>query len=65
MFSGQETQVKLLVPESQSFGKESRENLDGEGGVLTLCRSTKRGDELREVELPKSFSDLRYESLFR
>ena len=29
------------------------------------CRPTKRGDELREVVLLKSFSDQTYESLYR
>jgi hypothetical protein len=41
-----------------------RENLDWEGTVLTVCRPTKRGDELREVVLLKSFSDLTHESLY-
>ena len=41
-----------------------RENLDEEGSVLMLCRFTKRGDELREVVLLKSFSDLTHESLY-
>ena len=41
-----------------------KENLDWEGTILMVCRLTKRGDELREVVLPKSFSDLMYESLY-
>jgi len=47
------------------MGIFDRENLDWEGSVLTLCRPTKRGDELREVVLLKSFSDLTHGSLYR
>jgi len=62
---GSKTQVKLLVPGSQTFGWGNRENLDWEGIILMVCRPTKRGDELRKVEPPKSFSDLMHESSFR
>ena len=41
-----------------------RENLDWEGVILMACRSTKRGNELREVVLLKSFSSLTHESPF-
>ena len=41
-----------------------RENLDWEGAILMVCRPTKRGDELREVELLKLSSDRMHESLF-
>ena len=41
-----------------------RENLDWEGIVLTVCRLTKRGNELRKVVLLKLFSDLIHESLY-
>ena len=61
---GSKTQVELLAPELKTFGWRDRENLDWEGVILMTCRSTKRGDELREVVLPKSFSDLMYESLY-
>jgi len=65
MFSGPKIQVELLAPEPKTFGWWDRENLDGEGTVLTVCRLTKRGDELRGVVLLKSFSDLMHESLYR
>jgi hypothetical protein len=64
MFSGPKTQVELLAP-GQITKVIDRENLDWEGSVLTLCRSTKRGDELREVVLLKSFSNRMHESLYR
>ena len=41
-----------------------REYLDLEGVILMTCRQTKRGDELRRVELPKSFSNWKHGSLF-
>ena len=62
---GSKTQVKLLAPGSQTFGGGDRENLEWEGVILVTCRSAKRGDELRKVEPPKSFSDLMHESSFR
>jgi hypothetical protein len=65
MFSGPKIQVELLAPGPKTFGLRDRENSDGEGGVLTSCRFTKRRNESREVELPKSFSDLMHEFSFR
>jgi hypothetical protein len=62
MFSGPKTQVELLAPEQKAKAND-RENLDWESAVLSACRPTKRGDELREVVLLKSFSDLTHESL--
>ena len=64
MFSGPKTQVELLAP-GQTAKAVDRENLEWEGSVLTLCRPTKRGDELREVVLLKSFSNRMHESLYR
>ena len=64
MFSGPKTQVELLAP-GQMAKAVDRENLEWEGSVLTLCRPTKRGDELREVVLLKSFSNRMHESLYR
>ena len=61
---GSKTQVELLAPELKTFGWRDRENLDWEGVILVTCRSTKRGDELREVVLLKSFSSRTYESPF-
>tara|TARA_B100000287_G_C20309343_1_gene653174 strand:+ start:349 stop:522 length:174 start_codon:yes stop_codon:yes gene_type:complete len=44
----------VAIPGHWTQAKASdRENLDGESSVLTLCRPTKRGDELKEVVLPK------------
>jgi len=62
---GSKTQVELLAPELKTFGWRDRENLDWEGAILMVCRPTKRGDELRRVEPPKSFSNLMHESSFR
>jgi len=47
-FSGPKIQVELLAP-GQTAKAFDRENLAWEGAVLTACRPTKGGDELKRV----------------
>ena len=50
LFSGPKIQVELLAPGRMAKAID-RENLAWEGAVLTACRPTKGGDELRKVVL--------------